>query len=321
MTVAEAIFKMNQLAAVQQPFLTLVDFELQHPQVLSLPELEARGIRFHFPNRPDLQRLDAPAFRLSFFPPAYVDYEKKFQQVWRALQRGDTYLLNLTDRSRIECTWSLSQLYANTAAAYKVLMAGSWVCFSPENFVTIREGIISTFPMKGTADATAPGALQKLLENEKELAEHVTVVDLLRNDLSQVASEVSVIRFRYPTYVKTERHRLIQLSSEIRGRILPEFANSLGTVFFSLLPAGSVCGAPRDRTLQIIREAEDQPRGYYTGVAAWYDGTTLDSCVLIRFVEQDADQLFFRSGGGITLGSRPETEFQELIDKIYVPVA
>jgi para-aminobenzoate synthetase component 1 len=321
MTVVEAIARVNELTAQRLPFFLLVDFDLKTPRVFQPSEAEALGIRFHFPTRPDFSQTAAPPFRFSFSPPDYANYERKFQHVWRALQKGDTYLLNLTACSRIETSWSLPDVYARAVAPYKVFVPGEWVSFSPESFVSIRDGEIATFPMKGTADASDPEALQNLLDNEKELAEHVTVVDLLRNDLSQVAQDVNVVRFRYPTYVQTERHRLIQLSSEIRGRVLPTYQKSLGELFFSLLPAGSVCGAPRARTWQIIREVEGESRGFYTGVAAWYDGVTLDSCVLIRFIEQRNNEFFFRSGGGITLGSRVELEFQELIDKVYVPIA
>ena len=77
---------------------------------------------------------------------------------------------------------------------------------------------------------------------------------------------------------------------------------------------------PKRKTLEIIREAEGGPRGYYTGVAGYFDGATLDSCVMIRFIEQDQEKFYYRSGGGITSQSDPEKEYQEMKDKVYLPI-
>jgi para-aminobenzoate synthetase component 1 len=88
-----------------------------------------------------------------------------------------------------------------------------------------------------------------------------------------------------------------------------------------MLPAGSICGAPKKRTLEIITEAEGERRGFYTGVAGVFDGRDLDSGVLIRFIEQTpSGELRFRSGGGITAKSDARSEYDELIQKVYVPI-
>jgi para-aminobenzoate synthetase component 1 len=86
-----------------------------------------------------------------------------------------------------------------------------------------------------------------------------------------------------------------------------------------LLPAGSISGAPKEKTREIIRNAEKEARGFYTGIAGIYDGETLDSCVMIRYVEKQGEKTFYRSGGGITFQSEEGSEYNELIDKIYVP--
>jgi para-aminobenzoate synthetase component 1 len=91
-------------------------------------------------------------------------------------------------------------------------------------------------------------------------------------------------------------------------------------LFNLLLPAGSISGAPKKKTIEIIQEVEGQERGYYTGIAGTYDGETLDSTVLIRFIEEKEDGKYFRSGGGITHLSTVQKEYQELIDKVYVPI-
>jgi len=88
-----------------------------------------------------------------------------------------------------------------------------------------------------------------------------------------------------------------------------------------LLPAGSITGAPKSKTVEIIAKAENYKRNYYTGIFGVYDGNTLESAVMIRFIEKDFGQLYFKSGGGITSMSDPVKEYDELIQKIYVPFA
>ena len=90
-------------------------------------------------------------------------------------------------------------------------------------------------------------------------------------------------------------------------------------MLLAMLPAGSVSGAPKRKTLEIIREAEGYHRGFYTGVMGLFDGKNIDSGVMIRFVEQTPQGLVYKSGGGITSQSNCEEEYNELIDKIYVP--
>jgi para-aminobenzoate synthetase component I len=98
------------------------------------------------------------------------------------------------------------------------------------------------------------------------------------------------------------------------------YREQLGDILCALLPAGSVSGAPKAKTLEIIREAEGEDRGYYTGVFGYFDGTNLDSAVMIRFIEHNQGEYYYRSGGGITTQSQAENEYQEVLDKIYVPV-
>ena len=149
---------------------------------------------------------------------------------------------------------------------------------------------------------------------------HATIVDLIRNDLSIVADNVEVTRYRYTDILHTNKGDLLQVSSEIKGDLPPGFLARLGQIVFSLLPAGSISGAPKPKTLQIIEAVEGYDRGFYTGIFGWFDGRNLDSAVMIRFVEQQGNSLVFKSGGGITSQSNPEKEYEELIRKIYVPL-
>jgi para-aminobenzoate synthetase component 1 len=174
--------------------------------------------------------------------------------------------------------------------------------------------------MKGTIDAAFPEAENIILNDPKETAEHNTIVDLIRNDLSMVATDVSVDRFRYTEKIITHEKVLLQVSSEISGKLPPDYQANLGTLFRKILPAGSVSGAPKQKTLEIIREAEIYSRGFYTGVFGYFDGSMLDSGVMIRFIQKVNEKLNFCSGGGITVKSNSQTEYNELIDKVYVPI-
>ena len=174
--------------------------------------------------------------------------------------------------------------------------------------------------MKGTIDASLPSAYNQLMNDPKETAEHATIVDLIRNDLSMVAEQVSVTRYRYADILQTNSGSILQTSSEICGILPDDYRTRLGDIIFKLLPAGSITGAPKLKTMDIIAHAENYKRGFYTGISGYFDGNNLDSAVMIRFIEQQGDKLYFKSGGGITCRSNPESEYNEMKQKIYVPI-
>ena len=174
--------------------------------------------------------------------------------------------------------------------------------------------------MKGTIDASQPNAKANLLKDEKEQREHYTIVDLMRNDLAMVAQNIKVSRFRYIDSIYTEQGEILQTSSEIYGELEDNWQNKIGSILATLFPAGSISGAPKEKTVSIIQQAEKQERGYYTGIFGIFDGENLNSAVAIRFIEQRGDKFYFRSGGGITIQSQLEDEYQELIAKVYLPI-
>jgi para-aminobenzoate synthetase component 1 len=135
-----------------------------------------------------------------------------------------------------------------------------------------------------------------------------------------VAEDVSVEKFRYIDKLKTHKSELLQMSSKISGRLPEDFRTNLGNIILTLLPAGSVSGAPKRKTLEIIEKVENYSRNYYTGIFGYFDGKNLDSAVMIRFIENKNGELFFKSGGGITSMSEAKKEYDELIQKIYVPI-
>ncbi len=252
-------------------------------------------------------------------PIEFQTYQKKFEEVQSALREGRSFLLNLTQETEITTNLSLEEIFINAKAKYKYLLKDQFVVFSPETFVQIIDNVIYSFPMKGTQKDIDLNSKQKLIDNEKENAEHATIVDLIRNDLSKVAYPIQVEHFKFLEKVKTNKGNLWQMSSKISGQIIPKYKGKIGSILQELLPAGSITGAPKASTCELIEEIEGYSRGFYTGIMGEFDGKNLDSAVMIRFIEQRGEKKYFKSGGGITVFSKAENEYQELIDKIYLP--
>lgn len=321
--ISEFISKINSLGREERPFFVLVDFEMQKPLLFELDDIDSNSLLIEFEGFTNSDKSQKycrnDKMVIKTVPPDRSSYDRAFQKVMFALKRGDSYLTNLTVPVEIEVDADPEELFYLSGARYKILLRDRFLVFSPETFVKIQQGIISTFPMKGTIDADIRDAETVLIADKKELAEHYTIVDLMRNDLSIVAKEVQVKRFRYVDQLFTNNKHLLQTSSEICGRLPEDWKSRLGNILFAMLPAGSISGAPKKRTCEIIREAEELDRGYYTGIAGVFDGQTFDSCVMIRFIEYRDTRTFYRAGGGITTLSTADSEYQEFMDKIYVP--
>lgn len=238
---------------------------------------------------------------------------------------GNSYLANLTCKVPVECNLSLHDIFLRSKGKYKLLLRGReernrrFVCFSPETFVKIKGGRVYSYPMKGTLDASLPQAEEVLMADAKEAAEHATIVDLIRNDLSRVAEDVRVDKYRYVDVLHTNKGDILQTSSEISGRLPRNYQAHVGDILAAQLPAGSITGAPKNKTVAIIEEAEGYDRGFYTGIMGVCDHGELNSAVMIRFVEQHGDALAFKAGGGITSKSDCRKEYDEVLQKIYLP--
>jgi para-aminobenzoate synthetase component 1 len=319
---AEKVFElMNSFGSNKQPFIFGIDFDVKSGYFLDPGGAADEGIYFNingFGNGLPTELTNTPV-KLVKHPVDFETYSHAFDVVRRNLFLGNSYLTNLTFPTKIELNLSLPDIYTRSNARYRFLFGQEFVVFSPEIFVQIEDGIIRSFPMKGTIDASLPEAESIVLGDPKETAEHNTIVDLIRNDLSMVAEDVKVDRFRYIEKIITNEKSLLQVSSEISGKLAEGYCSELGTIIRQLLPAGSISGAPKEKTLQIIHEAENYSRGFYTGVFGYFDGSKLDSGVMIRFIKNEKGKLTFCSGGGITVNSNSYTEFNELIDKVYVP--
>ncbi len=307
---------MNHYGTQRQLFLFILDFDGQKPLVLRPDEWAIHDVAFDFSGIP------APASNEPFWfhkhPMPFEQYRIGFDYVVEQIRFGNSFLVNLSGQTPIETNLPLAAIYNRTTARYKLRLANQFVCFSPESFVQIRGNRLASFPMKGTISATLPNAAATLLSDPKEAAEHATIVDLIRNDLSQIAEKVWVERYRYIDRIETSNGGLLQVSSEIAALLPDTWRDQIGTLIASLLPAGSISGAPKPKTIEIIRTAEGYDRGYYTGICGYFDGENIDSGVMIRFIENHNGQLVFKSGGGITARSNAHAEYQELIDKVYL---
>ena len=314
--------RMDELSSRKVPFFFMVDFLVEKVEVYTENELAKKQLLIGFKNfsNTDLKLSSEKEIILQSFPESKEDYKKGFDIVQENLRLGNSYLANYTCKTEIEINLTLEEIFHFSKAKYKVLYKDQFVFFSPETFVEIIDDEIFTHPMKGTIDASKENAVELLKNDIKEKAEHYTVVDLLRNDLSMVADEVKVNEFQRIDFLKTKQKNLYAMSSEISGKLKPEFQHKIGSIMKTLLPAGSILGAPKEKTLNIILVAESHDRGFYTGVCGWFDGKNLDSCVMIRFLEKESGKLYFKSGGGITHLSNLADEYQEMKNKIYVPI-
>jgi len=317
----EILKQMNNLGKQGKPFTFLFDFEMKNLVILESPK-NFGNLWFQIPMfsySPVSNQINTLKI-WKIQPVSFENYKAGFDLVKRHILNGNTYLLNYTQPTQIETNLSLEEIFYISSAPYKIYLKDKFVCFSPEPFIKIQDGEIYSYPMKGTIDAGIENAEQLILTDSKEIAEHNTIVDLIRNDLSLVAENVVVEKFRYLSHIQTNQKNLWQVSSEISGDLPPNYAENIGAIIFALLPAGSVSGAPKKKTVEIIQKAEKYERGYYTGIFGYFDGKNLDSCVLIRFIENQNGQLIYKSGGGITFMSDAKKEYDEMVEKIYVPV-
>ena len=259
-------------------------------------------------------------------------YRDDVARVREHIAAGDTYQLNLTVRLQAPVQGDLEQLYADLVwsqrgryAAYLDLGSHVIASASPELFFEWDDAGLRTLPMKGTArrgrsTAEDAGRRAALVASEKERAENLMIVDLLRNDLGQLAETGSV---QVPALFTAERYETVwQLTSEITA--VPRPGTGLVDVFRALFPSGSVTGAPKQRTMELIRELEPSPRGVYCGaigvVAPPGQSFRARFSVAIRTltVDRQSGTGVFGTGGGITWGSDPDAEHAELLAKAAI---
>jgi para-aminobenzoate synthetase/4-amino-4-deoxychorismate lyase len=224
---------------------------------------------------------DAPAGIAGIEASVSVDeFTRAIGRIREYIAAGDTYQVNYTYRLRFDAFGPLAALYARLRARqpvpYGALVSlpggGALVSMSPELFVRHADGTLLARPMKGTAGASGDAALDaqrgaELAADPKNRAENLMIVDLLRNDLGRIAATGSV---EVPALFDVQRFGdVLQMTSTVRARLREDV--TLAEVFAALYPCGSITGAPKLRTMQIIRELETTPRGIYTGAIGWID--------------------------------------------------
>ncbi len=247
-------------------------------------------------------------------------YMEAVKKIHEYISQGDTYQVNYTVRGRFTFTGNPVDMFlalrANQAVPYGALIFDSqkWIIsMSPELFFKIDKGIIESRPMKGTM---ARGRTLEedmvsaswLFNDVKNRAENVMIVDLIRNDIGRISKTGSVC---VPNLFLVERYEtLLQMTSTIRGSLI-EPENWSG-IFHALFPCGSVTGAPKIRTMEIIAELESSPRSVYTG-AIGFISPSGRACfnVAIRTVELAGKKGEIGIGSGITIGSDPRMEYDE----------
>ncbi|MCI5650263.1 MAG: anthranilate synthase component I [Fusicatenibacter sp.] len=252
------------------------------------------------------------------------EYCEKVEQVKHYIREGDLFQLVLSNRLEADFEGSLLDTYrvlrTTNPSPYMfyfcsedVEIAGA----SPETLVKVENDEIRTYPLAGTRprgkNREEDEALEReLLADEKERAEHNMLVDLGRNDLGKLCRFGSV---EVEKYMFVERYsHVMHIGSTVKGR-LRENAKSVDAIA-SVLPAGTLSGAPKIRACQIIHELEGNKRGIYGGAIGYLDFTgNLDTCIAIRLAFKKNGKLYVRSGAGIVADSVPKKEYQECINK------
>ena len=240
------------------------------------------------------------------------------------IKEGDIFQIVLSNRLEGEYEGSLLNCYRIlrmlNPSPYMFYFSGTDVEVagaSPETLVKLEDGVLHTFPLAGTRKRgktkEEDDELEKdLLADEKELAEHNMLVDLGRNDIGKISKFGTVQVERYHEVLRFSH--VMHIGSTVRGEIR-EYLDALDAVD-SILPAGTLSGAPKIRACQLINDLENNKRGIYGGAIGYLDFTgNLDTCIAIRIAYKKNGKVFIRSGAGIVADSVPEKEYQECINK------
>ncbi|MDE1642688.1 MULTISPECIES: anthranilate synthase component I family protein [Actinomycetaceae] len=240
------------------------------------------------------------------------------------IHEGDIFQIVLSNCLRAEFTGSLIDTYRvlrtiNPSpymfyfSGHNIEVAGA----SPETLVKLEDGTLFTFPLAGTRPRGATPAEDARLEKElladpKELAEHNMLVDLGRNDIGRLAQFGTVNVDRFHDVVRFSH--VMHIGSTVSGKIRPE-CDALDAVA-SILPAGTLSGAPKIRACQLINDLEGNKRGIYGGAIGYLDFSgNLDTCIGIRIAYKIGNTVYARSGAGIVQDSVAATEYQETLNK------
>ncbi len=250
-------------------------------------------------------------------------YKKKIQTIHDYIQSGDCYQINLAQCFKAKYQGESLKAYTKLKKAAQVPFASyfddtdmSFASLSPEMFITCENNKVVTKPIKGTQPRNQSAQIDNqnktlLKESEKDQAENLMIVDLLRNDLSKNANKVKVPKL-FDVESFTTVHHLV---STITAELNPD--TSILKLFLDAFPGGSITGTPKKRAMEIIGELEEFPRSFYCGSSFYYScNGKFSSNILIRSFLFQEGEVFTWSGGGIIADSKWELEYQESLDKI-----
>ena len=262
----------------------------------------------------------------SDFKPVF-SREKYCEMVEKAknyIYEGDIFQVVLSNRIEAEISGSLLDTYrvlrTTNPSPYMFYFSSNDIEIagaSPETLVKLNDNKLYTFPLAGTrprgkTDEVDHELEHDLLSDEKELAEHNMLVDLGRNDIGRISQIGSV---KVEKYLSIERFsHVMHIGSTVTGDLRSDL-DSLSAID-SILPAGTLSGAPKIRACEIINELEDNKRGIYGGAIGYVDlSGNIDTCISIRIAFARNNKVFIRSGAGIVADSVPEKEFEECLNK------
>ncbi len=202
----ETIRLMNRMGSGGESFVFLISFNAENNIVLPMAEAANSGFLMEMPGVLNHEPEGRSREPLTFtkLPVERERYSEAFSLVKDEILYGNSFLLNLTFPTRVKSNYKLAEIFHGSKAPFKLSLEDELVVFSPERFVRIEGNTISSNPMKGTIDANIPGAHARLTTDRKEDAEHNTIVDLIRNDLSIIAKNVKVRRFKYIDRIRTD---------------------------------------------------------------------------------------------------------------------
>jgi para-aminobenzoate synthetase/4-amino-4-deoxychorismate lyase len=247
-------------------------------------------------------------------------FNQDIERIQEWIRSGDTYQINHSYRITGEAYGSPLALYAQLRerqpgryGAYLDDGRDIVLSQSPELFIRRTNGVFVAQPMKGTADARQHAA-HELSDDPKNQAENVMIVDLLRNDLGRIAEPGSVV---VPALFEVNRHgNVLQMTSTVQAKARPHL--SMAEILQAVFPCGSVTGAPKKRSMEIIQDLEETPRAWYCGALGWFDPNgDFALSVPIRTLQMEhgshssASQFILGVGAGITIDSDPRAEYQE----------
>jgi len=299
--------------AVFQAYDKWVEYDQGQPKYVGLNPSD-------IPNKS--MRVESPPL-INFTPStSESDYEKTIQRIKEYIRAGDFYQLNYTQRLPGQTTLPISYaaMLEKHPAAYAMALESGMLklhSLSPELFLHYSEGVLTTEPIKGTRPRGKTQQeddilRQDLMGSEKEQAELYMITDLLRNDLGKVSQVGSISLEAVKDIRKLPKvwHTYSRISGRLKNDLKPIDA------LLSMLPGGSITGCPKKHAIEIIDELEDSSRGVYTGAMGYFHPAG-DFCfnIAIRTLVQQGADISVGSGGGITIDSQWEAEWEELLVK------